>query len=79
MVAVWLVECHLMRLVLVDVHLAGGRERLPDDVDPPTHKRRTSQEVQKPTRPQVGGILADTIGMRRRWQRKEFGRPIREG
>jgi hypothetical protein len=35
-----LVECHLMRLVLVDVHLVSGKERLPDDVDLPTHERR---------------------------------------
>jgi len=42
-----LVECHLMRLVLVDVHLVGCKERLPDDVDPPTHKRRTFQETRK--------------------------------
>jgi hypothetical protein len=35
-----LVECHLTRLMLVDVHLVGGKERLPGDVDLPTHERR---------------------------------------
>jgi hypothetical protein len=35
-----LVECHPMQLMLVDVHLVGGKERLPDDVDLPTHERR---------------------------------------
>jgi hypothetical protein len=29
-----LVECHLMQLVLLDVHLADGKESLPDGVDP---------------------------------------------
>lgn len=31
---------HAIRLVLVDVHLVGDKERLPDDVDPPTHQPR---------------------------------------
>jgi hypothetical protein len=44
-----LVECHLVRLALVDLHLVGGKERLPDDVDPSTHKRRTFQEARKST------------------------------
>jgi hypothetical protein len=44
-----LIDCHLMRLVLVNVHLVGGKERLPNDVDLPIHKRRTSQEVRKST------------------------------
>jgi hypothetical protein len=35
-----LVECHPMQLMLVDVHLVGGKERLPDDMDLPTHERR---------------------------------------
>jgi hypothetical protein len=29
--------CHLMRLVLVNVRLVGDKERLLDNVDPPTH------------------------------------------
>jgi hypothetical protein len=37
----------LSNLVLVDVHLVGGKERLPNDVDPPIHKRRAFHEARK--------------------------------